>query len=436
VKHEFVTGPIPLRHTRALFFVSRVTLGRPHLDTAEIASVEATMPHAAGRTMRFAGLDVFRFVAVLSMVQGHTFTVVFDPGASAPAWFRWHSYVHGYTAPMFLFASGLAFGITTFPRFHEHGLAALSSAASRPWRSQPVRRLGRYLSLVAIGYLLQSPGHTLTQLDAAAPDAPSIWRVDALHAIGVTLAFAQLLALGLRTPRSFAIASAILAALAVGLAPVLAVAPIDPSVPDAIASYFTFERGSIFPLTPFAGYVFAGIVTAYAMGANDRSPITAAPGVIAAGALLVIGAVLAYRASRALELPPVIAGGHAVFWQAGPLLFVFRAGILLVVLGLVSTLVGSTRPPPVVKAAAQETLVIYVLHLLVLYGSPIHRGLEHDVGETLDLSGAIALAALLVTAMLAVAYVWHWVKTNKPALHDVVRMAIVAIVVVHSVVPR
>jgi hypothetical protein len=416
-----------------------VTPSRPQTDTAPpeaIATLEAGTI-AAPSSVRFGGLDVFRFLAVISMVQGHTFTVVFDAGADPPAWLRWHSYVHGYTAPMFLFASGLAFGITTFPRLSEHTADALARSAA-PWRSEPARRFARYAIILAIGYLLQFPGHSLALLGAATPAGePSVFRVDALHAIGVTLMVAQAMALVCTSTRAMAIAALGALVACVGLAPAFATASIDASVPDLVASYFTVDRGSLFPLFPFAGYVFAGIVVAYAIhaSAKKRSHDSAVPALVAAGALLAIGTFLAYRASGALDLHPVLSGGHAVFWRASPLLFFFRVGLLLVLLGTVSTLAGARRPAPVVRAAAQETLVVYVLHLLVLYGSPIHRGLELDVGKHLDLARSTGVAALLIGAMLAAAYGWHWVKTKKPLVHDAIRWAIAAVVMVHSLAP-
>jgi uncharacterized membrane protein len=66
------------------------------------------------RGPRWLALDLFRFAAALLMVQGHVFTELLSSDYSGERWVRHHRFVHGYTAPMFLFAAGLAFGVTTF----------------------------------------------------------------------------------------------------------------------------------------------------------------------------------------------------------------------------------------------------------------------------------------------------------------------------------
>src|SRR5262249_12613026 len=62
---------------------------------------------------RWLALDVLRGVAVLLMIQGHTFTALLDPAHYVGNWSRWHSLLHGLTAPMFLLGGGLAYGFVT-----------------------------------------------------------------------------------------------------------------------------------------------------------------------------------------------------------------------------------------------------------------------------------------------------------------------------------
>jgi uncharacterized membrane protein len=74
---------------------------------------EARPAAVAAVDRRWLALDLLRFLAVLLMVQGHTFTALIEDAVRALGWYRWHSYVHGYTAPLFMFSAGLAFGVTT-----------------------------------------------------------------------------------------------------------------------------------------------------------------------------------------------------------------------------------------------------------------------------------------------------------------------------------
>src|SRR5688572_12434418 len=80
---------------------------------APTSAAPSVGPRAPG-SGRWLALDLLRFCAVFLMVQGHTFTTLIDPVVRRARWYRHHEFLHGYTAPMFLFASGLAFGYTTF----------------------------------------------------------------------------------------------------------------------------------------------------------------------------------------------------------------------------------------------------------------------------------------------------------------------------------
>ena len=68
-------------------------------------------------TRRWLALDRLRAAAIVLMVQGHTFSALLRPGAMAQSVERVHSLIHGLTAPMFLLGAGLAFGITSYPRY-------------------------------------------------------------------------------------------------------------------------------------------------------------------------------------------------------------------------------------------------------------------------------------------------------------------------------
>ena len=96
--------------------VAEVQTG-PH---APVGAVVADRVIAVAKAQRWLGLDVFRFFAVLMMVQGHVFTTLLDATTKAQGWYPHHSAFHGYTAPMFLFGAGLAFGYTTFKKWDDH----------------------------------------------------------------------------------------------------------------------------------------------------------------------------------------------------------------------------------------------------------------------------------------------------------------------------
>ena len=126
---------------------------------------------AAKQFGRFDALDTLRCLAVLVMVQGHTFYLVMDDAVREASWYGWHNYLHGFTAPAFLFGAGLAFGVTTLRDFESHTHAG------------PVlyKRLYRYLGLFAIGYALQLPPLHLDMTAISAVHLKVFFRVEALQ---------------------------------------------------------------------------------------------------------------------------------------------------------------------------------------------------------------------------------------------------------------
>ncbi|MCA9579104.1 MAG: DUF1624 domain-containing protein, partial [Myxococcales bacterium] len=109
---------------------------------------------------RWVALDRLRAIAVLLMIQGHLFHELLDPAAQTGPWFRLHKLFHGMTAPMFLMGAGLAFGLTTYPRWETF----------RSGGPEHTARLRRYALIVLLGYALQLPGHSLSSLFSRSPE--------------------------------------------------------------------------------------------------------------------------------------------------------------------------------------------------------------------------------------------------------------------------
>ncbi|MGB0681018.1 MAG: heparan-alpha-glucosaminide N-acetyltransferase domain-containing protein, partial [Polyangiales bacterium] len=330
--------------------------------------------HPPAAAARWRAIDLLRFVAVLLMVQGHAFSALVSDGVRQAHWFRYHRYVHGFTAPLFFFASGLAFMVATWRKWPAH----------TAWGPVVQQRLGRYGWLLFIGYMLHLPGLRFSPLFGQ--DAAQAWRaftqVDALHHIGMTLILAELSILVLRRRRWTVSLWA-----GVGLAAVLAGPwvwrwPAAQHLPLPLAAYANADTGSLFPLVPWCGFVFAGMLTARAyQGLEGRldARAWALPWATLAFALLLLWL------ARRLQLSGVNPFGPHNYWKTSPIFFLTRYAYVLLALGGLSAgeawlSARRTGAPPSwaarqVQQVGQETLVIYVVHLLVLYGSPVNPGL-------------------------------------------------------------
>lgn len=386
-------------------------------SSLRLVAVERADALPAARAPRWLALDLFRFCAVCLMVQGHVFSTLLDSATKSEQWYRHHSFVHGYTAPMFLFGAGLAFGYTTFRGWDAHVAGGPSA----------IKRFTRYAWLLVIGYALHLPTLSFFRLfSLEAAQVRQLAQVDVLQHIGVSLAICQALVLLVKKRRAFVTIVAVLAVLGVLGAPwVWGVELGETSLSPWLAGYVNASTGSYFPLVPWSGFTLVGILAAYAVGGSDgaRSSVSERvrwPLAVLAGAFL-LAPILVDRLG-VWPWPP-----HN-FWKTNPLFFFWRLGNVMAVLALLCFLerwmdqLGwlakeatsrasrvAHRALPWVKLVGAESLIIYVVHLVLLHGSVLGRGLKDTTmlhGGAQDVLTAIGVTIVLFAAMVAVAKAW------------------------------
>jgi hypothetical protein len=372
----------------------------------------AALPGARAESKgRWLALDLLRFVAVFLMVQGHTFTELLDERTQHEHWYRHHQFVHGYTAPMFLFASGLAFGYTTFRAWDRSTTAG----------DALFKRLRRYGWLLGIGYLMHVPTLALGGLASAGDGAVRAWlQVDVLQHIGVSLCALQLLAVLVKRQRVFIGIVAVLFALVVLGAPIVWTWPADAVLPIGLAGFVNGASGSYFPLVPWAGFTYAGVLLAYAAREAKRPSHTMAKWLAGATATSIVVPIALNR----MGVNPY--GAHD-FWHTSPYYFFFRLGNVtgvLTVLCVVEILAHHVRVALTgagrvaralrwVRVVGEESLVVYVAHLVALHGWVVGPGLTSRLGHALSLMQASLVALALFFAMVLTARAWSDMKKSR-----------------------
>jgi surface polysaccharide O-acyltransferase-like enzyme len=347
-------------------------------------------------------IDLARFMAVVMMVYGHTASAVLAPRFRSGTWFELWTFQRGITSSLFLLVSGFAFAVATSRRWAVHGR----------WSPAVARRLRRFAAFVLFGYALHLPVRPLRALPLAGADE---WRaflaVDVLQLIGVTFIVLQLLLLVIRSRRVFAAAMAAAAAGVVGIASTAWSTDWAQSahVSPAIAAYLTGQAGSLFPVVPSAAYILVGAAlgTLFARWDAGRLRAFAATMLIVPG-LALTGAMLAVRFGG------ITVFGHGPFaWLPEDVLL--RIGVSLLILG---GLARASRQlghlPHWMTAVAQQSLLIYVVHLWIVYGSIWNRGLLSAYSGALGPASTIAVSAALLGSMVLLAVSWHRLKYARP----------------------
>jgi uncharacterized membrane protein len=353
-------------------------------------------------------IDLARALAVVLMVSGHTSSALLASRYRGGDWVHAWEFQRGLTSALFLLLSGFAFSIATTRHWSSH---------IRPsWAL--IKRLRRFGLFILLGYALHFPVSRFSMLATA---TESQWRtflsVDVLQLIGVTFVGVQLLVLVAQSRRAFMVLALVLAAIVIGVAPFMWRTDWTGTLPLALAAYLSPATGSQFPLFPWAGFVLIGAGAGQIYARWGAAHL----GAFANWGLLAPGLVLALIASNMYSSPPA-SGVDDFAWVPGQILL--RTGVCLAILGVVAH--ASARIdqlPHVFGAVAQESLVVYFIHLCIVYGSIWNPGLYQFYGEALAPGATVLAVVAVVLPMIALAWQWNGLKHHRPR---VARLAAIA----------
>ena len=359
---------------------------------------------------RLVAVDIVRVFAMVMMVQGHTLDVLLTPACLFTPWYNYWLFCRGFTAPMFMTLSGFGFALATLRHWEDHLRFGPAVA----------KRLRRFGFFVLLGYSLRIPVHSLRDLRWAGPDA---WRgflqVDVLQTIGFTVIALQLMVWVLRPPRRLAAVTGMLAVIVAFTAPLAWHSPYMNSLPLALKSALIGTTGSLFPLMPWSAYIFLGAALGIGYVRVGQSAPSLLRKAIPCGLLLLVSGIGLEGVSHHIY-------GQANFWPTTPHLFIARMGFVTAALGL-ATFVERFLPvsPRTMRSLAEESLLVYFVHVVLLYGSIWNPGIKQYRGGTMGFAHAYPLVIVLVSVMMMTALYWNRTKKDYPLPSLVLRLALV-----------
>lgn len=356
---------------------------------------------SGAQSSRIIFIDLGRALAVTFMLYGHTASSLLAPEYQSGRWFEIWQFQRGLTSSLFMLLGGFAFSIATSRHWVSH--LSVSDAV--------VRRLRRFVLFIMLGYALHLPVARLVDLRTIS-DArwQTFLTVDVLQLIGVTLVLLQLLVMVCRSRRVFAVVTFALAAGAAAATPFVWAIDWRPLLPLWLAAFFSpAAANSLFPLFPWMAFVFFGAALGQVYsrpGAGDL-PRFAMRVLLLPGVTMVTVALVLRRV-----VPDVFGTGPGAYV---PPEVVLRIGSCLIILaGFAYLSRRITRLPRVFGAVAQESLLVYFVHLCIVYGSVWNRGLAQIYGANLSPGPTLLAVVSVIASMAALALGWNWLKHLRP----------------------
>lgn len=353
---------------------------------------------------RLPSLDLARILAMLMMIAGHTFFSLVNPELIDISEFPWNwwNFLRGVTAPIFLTVSGI---VQVFANKRE------ASGKLSPNTLQ--KRLKTGMNLLFIGYLLMFPVQNLYDIPYAPKSAfHTFLSVNILQLFGITLLFVLLEFVLTRNNKSLFKISLASALFIIILNPLVHRVDWFAILPFGIASYLDISKGSFFAIFPFSAYVFLGVsigTILQKVEASKRLDFIMQKSLIIAPILLVSGLILSYFDATLFNNT-----GH--LYIAGFGVFVLRlccVAVMFYITGLITK--AFKKYESYFMFFGKKSLYVYVIHLIILYGSAVTPGINTFYGGQLGIFWALFnILIVLAFTLLMTYFINLYTKNSKP----------------------
>lgn len=356
------------------------------------------------------------------MIETHVVNAVLRVDLKEEPFFKILTFLNGLVAPTFLFCAGFALAITLQRKWREF----------ITFRPSMWRYVIRLLFILVVAYSLHLPFFSLARLRALTDEHAwlSFYQVDILQTIAVTLLLSVALAVVLRSESIFVKLYSLIGLTIIFISPIIREMDLT-ALPVWLRPYLTMQFKSQFPLFPWSAFLMGGMIVGYWFLKFKKDGKEY--GFIK---WLCYGSLVGIALSLSAEVLPVAFYPHHEFWRASPEFFFVRFGLVLLAgTGLWYYEHRKTiSPNSVFSMFGQESLLVYVVHLLIVYGYDYEWSFIRYFGPHLNYAEGFALFLALSLTMYGMAFVWHWMKGWNMTVAKAVQFATLAGIVVTFII--
>lgn len=330
-------------------------------------------------TFRLYFIDVMRAFAICMMLQGH-----FVDGLLANEYRTLESvpysvwlFFRGLTAPVFFTVSGFIF---------MYLLAKEKTAGKVGWNHvRVIKGIRRGFTLILTAYLLRLHIWSLF----VGKIFPNTYMIDVLHCIGLSLLFLIAIYLFSYQKKVYVMPLILIAFTLFSFlfAPVYLAQSYD-FLPVAFANYFTQANGSVFTIFPWFGYAsfgaFVGVL--FSIFRNNKYIYHCA-----IAFTTVFGVLLSFGSQYFFSWIHTLTESNLVLLISKDTIF-NRLGNVLLIFSFFMSL-RNVITSKMIQTIGQNTLSIYIIHYIILYGSftgiGLYQYLHHSLSPYVVVSGAL-----------------------------------------------
>lgn len=349
---------------------------------------------------RIIFIDLMRAFAVIMMVQGHTIDAFL-----ADEYRTYDSLIYGFwvtirgfTAPIFMVSSGVAF-------------TYLFRSAHLPFNENPRVKKGvsRFIVLMLTAYLLRFPTYRMIDFSQVTHEQwLTFFTIDALHLIGIGILFILFFSyLAEKLTLNEYLVYSLGAAFFFLIWNVTEYINWANYMPIPFAAYFYAGTGSLFPLFPWTGYVLAGAILGTYLAKNPgvyaKKSFSYKLGAVGLGFLVLALAVSLIQSNFI---------GYKYFITDNAFVILLRLGVVTLLNSAMSLLaVSLKRIPELIQEVGRYTLVVYAVHVVILYGSAWVPGFAMFWPKSLNLTNTLLAAVVMIVLMI---FMVHLIQKYKP----------------------
>ena len=348
---------------------------------------------------RYVFIDVLRGLSVLWMIETHVMDAVMHPDFKHGLIYYLFDLSNGFVSVAFLFFAGSGFWI-----------AATRKAETYRHFEKPLWTYLKRLGLILIlAYWLHLSFLSIRSVSNLSLNALlQFFECDILQAIVYSSLFALILLLLIKNLNALKYIYGLIAIFVFLYSPF--VWNTDPTqyLPAFLAPLISKYPISKFPLLPWSGYFFAGIFSAGVFfQAKDKMKV--------AKIYLILGTIflfLLYFTKTYTDFYP----GYQDWWHISPFYLLFRTSFVVAAFGLFFILekyYNNKKVGEILTLTGQESLFIYIFHLLIVYGSIINHGFNFYIGQHLGPFETALLILGLWFVSYSVTLMWHIIKTKE-----------------------